>query len=59
LSAALVARDVIGQAKGILMASRHVDAGAAFDLLVAASQKLNVKVRDLADDVARTGELPE
>ncbi len=56
---ALVARDVIGQAKGILMATRRVDADAAFDLLVNTSQHLNVKLRTVADEVARTGALPD
>jgi transcriptional regulator with GAF, ATPase, and Fis domain len=56
---ALVARDVIGQAKGILMATRHIDADAAFGLLRTTSQHLNVKLRKVAEDVALTGELPE
>jgi transcriptional regulator with GAF, ATPase, and Fis domain len=55
---ALVARDVIGQAKGILMARHRIDADAAFDLLVRVSQDQNVKVRTLAEYVAATGELP-
>ena len=56
---ALVARDVIGQAKGILMATRHVGPDAAFELLRTTSQHLNVKLRTVAEDVALTGELPE
>jgi transcriptional regulator with GAF, ATPase, and Fis domain len=56
---ALVARDVIGQAKGVLRATRHVDADAAFELLRTTSQHLNVKLRTVAEDVALTGELPE
>jgi transcriptional regulator with GAF, ATPase, and Fis domain len=59
LREALLTRDVLGQAKGILMATRHVDADAAFDLLIKASQNQNIKVRTLAEVVARTGELPE
>jgi transcriptional regulator with GAF, ATPase, and Fis domain len=59
LREALLTRDVIGQAKGILMATRHVDAGAAFDLLIKASQNQNVKVRTIAEIVAQTGALPE
>ncbi len=59
LQEALVARDVIGQAKGILMATRHVDADAAFDLLRTTSQKRNVKVRALAEQVISSGTLPE
>jgi GAF domain-containing protein len=45
---ALRSRAVIEQAKGILMAERAVDANAAFDLLRAASQRENVKLRDIA-----------
>jgi transcriptional regulator with GAF, ATPase, and Fis domain len=59
LREALIARDVIGQAKGILMATRDVDADAAFEMLVRASQTQNVKVRNLAEEVARTRHLPE
>ncbi len=58
LRMALESRDLIGQAKGILMASRRVDAATAFELLRRASQSRNVKLRDLAELVARTGELP-
>ena len=58
LRVALQARDVIGQAKGILMATRSLDADAAFRLLARTSQRRNVKVRVLAEDVARTGDLP-
>jgi GAF domain-containing protein len=48
LEYALEARDVIGQAKGILMQRRGCDARAAFDVLRRASQSLNVKLRDVA-----------
>ena len=57
LREALVTRDVIGQAKGILMATRHIDADAAFQLLVRTSQTQGVKVRDIAEEVARTHQL--
>jgi hypothetical protein len=56
---ALVARDVIGQAKGILMATRHIDADAAFALLRTTSQDLNIKLRVIAEEVATTGALPD
>jgi GAF domain-containing protein len=59
LEEALKSRDVIGQAKGIIMAKQRVTADAAFDLLRRASQRRNVKIRDLADEVAVTGVLPE
>jgi len=55
---AVASRDVIGQAKGILMAKEGVSAEAAFDMLRRASQRLNVKLRTLAEEVARTGSAP-
>lgn len=48
LTAALQSRDVIGQAKGILMERRGLDAAAAFDVLRSASQDLNVKLTEIA-----------
>ncbi|WP_199198861.1 ANTAR domain-containing protein [Amycolatopsis sp. CA-128772] len=45
---AIASRDVIGQAKGILMARQGLDADAAFDLLRRTSQQLNVKLADIA-----------
>ncbi len=59
LQIALESRDVIGQAKGILMAREHVTAEEAFDILRTTSQHLNVKLRELAAQVAETGELPD
>jgi AmiR/NasT family two-component response regulator len=56
LEAALQSRDVIGQAKGLLMEREHIDADEAFDQLTRLSQVLNVKVRDLA---VKMLELPE
>jgi AmiR/NasT family two-component response regulator len=55
----LVTRDVIGQAKGILMATRHVDADTAFDLLRTTSQHRNVKLRAIAEQVILSRTLPE
>ncbi|WP_409180947.1 GAF and ANTAR domain-containing protein [Amycolatopsis sp. VS8301801F10] len=52
LRRALDSRDVIGQAKGILMARRGLDAEAAFDLLRRTSQQLNVKLVHLAGTLA-------
>jgi transcriptional regulator with GAF, ATPase, and Fis domain len=49
---ALQSRDVIGQAKGILMARQHVSADEAFAILRRASQRMNVKLRELAERVA-------
>ncbi len=52
LRAAIASRDVIGQAKGILMARRGLDADQAFDVLRRTSQDLNVKLVELATTVA-------
>jgi GAF domain-containing protein len=59
LRRALITRDLIGQAKGVLMHQRRVGAGEAFDLLRIASQRSNRKLRDIALDVAETGALPD
>ncbi|WP_228769572.1 GAF and ANTAR domain-containing protein [Actinokineospora alba] len=55
---AIESRDVIGQAKGILMHRRGISADEAFDLLRRTSQELNVKLADLARTLtARHSEL--
>jgi len=51
LAHALETRPVIDQAKGILMRDRACTADEAFDLLVAASQRSNRKLRDIARDL--------
>lgn len=51
LEAALSSRDVIGQAKGLLMAREDITSEEAFAVLRKASQRLNVKLRDIADGV--------
>jgi GAF domain-containing protein len=48
LHAAVESRDIIGQAKGILMARGNIDADGAFELLRQRSQQHNEKLRDLA-----------
>ncbi|HJU98226.1 MAG TPA: GAF and ANTAR domain-containing protein, partial [Jiangellaceae bacterium] len=48
LHRALSTRDVIGQAKGILMERQRLSAGHAFDVLRRASQRLNRKITDVA-----------
>jgi GAF domain-containing protein len=45
---AMDSRAVIEQAKGVLMAQRHVDAEQAFEILREASQRYNRKLRDIA-----------
>ena len=56
--AALGARDIIGQAKGILMERFGITADAAFAVLLRMSQQLNVKLRDISAELCRTGVLP-
>jgi PAS domain S-box-containing protein len=51
LSLALESRGDIEQAKGILMAREHCTADEAFDMLRRASQRQNVKLRDVARDI--------
>ena len=48
LRQALQSRDVIGQAKGILMERRGISADEAFDVLRRASQSLNIKLTTVA-----------
>lgn len=52
LRQALTTRDVIGQAKGILMHRRGISADEAFDLLRHTSQDLNIKLAQLARTLA-------
>jgi GAF domain-containing protein len=59
LHAALATREVIGQAQGILMERERISADSAFDILRRASQHLNVKLRQVAQDLVDTGERPE
>ncbi|WNV75557.1 GAF and ANTAR domain-containing protein [Geodermatophilus sp. DSM 44513] len=58
LQAALESRGVIDQAKGILMERYRLTADQAFQLLTRASMGANRKVRDIADQLVHTGELP-
>lgn len=51
LQEALKTRDVIGQAKGILMMSRNCDPDAAFEILKSISQETNIKLRDVAEGI--------
>jgi len=59
LRAALLNRDVIGQAKGILMAHYNINADAAFSTLKRVSQDQNKKLHEIARQVAETRELPD
>ena len=59
MRAAMASRAVIEQAKGILMERRKVTEDQAFTALSHASQNTNIKLRDVADELVRTGALPE
>jgi phage terminase small subunit len=51
LQHALASRDMIGQAKGVIMAALHCSADEAFALLVKQSQAENRKLTDIAVDI--------
>jgi GAF domain-containing protein len=55
---ALGNRDVIGQAKGILMERHGVSADAAFGVLSRVSQAENMKLAEIARRLVETGQLP-
>jgi GAF domain-containing protein len=58
LRQAVDARDLIGQAKGILMERYDIDSIRAFALLVQTSQHTNKKLRDVAAELASSRNLP-
>ena len=58
LHAALMKRDIIGQAKGILIEREKITSDAAFERLSLASQRLNIKLTEVAERLIETGELP-
>jgi GAF domain-containing protein len=51
---AMESRAVIEQAKGVLMAQRHVDAEQAFEILREASQRYNRKLREIAAGIVES-----
>lgn len=57
LHKALLTRDVIGQAKGILMERLHLTPEAAFNVLRHASSALEEKLHTVALELAETGDL--
>jgi GAF domain-containing protein len=59
LHLALGSREIIGQAQGILMERERISADQAFDVLRRASQRLNIKLREVAQNLVDTGEKPE
>ena len=52
LRAAIESRQVIGEAIGILRAQQNVSSQGAFELLSKASQRMNIKLRDLAQRIS-------
>lgn len=58
LTQALGTRDVIGQAKGILMERHRLTGEQAFRLLALSSQHTNTRLLDVARHLAESGELP-
>jgi ribosomal protein S18 acetylase RimI-like enzyme len=57
LGVALTTRDLIGQAKGVLIERFKITGDQAFALLVEASKTTNLRLRDVADRLVTTGEL--
>lgn len=58
LNTALATRDIIGQAKGILMHREDVDGTTAFNMLVRASQQANIKLSEVATWLVSEHEQP-
>jgi GAF domain-containing protein len=59
LHSALSSREVIGQAQGILMERERISADQAFAVLRRASQRLNIKLKEVAQNLVDTGEQPD
>ena len=57
LQEAVGSRDIIGQAKGILMSTHKLTAEQAFASLATASQNSNIKLTQVAEILCMTGEL--
>jgi AmiR/NasT family two-component response regulator len=58
LRSAVSSRDLIGQAKGILMERHKLTADQAFAVLARVSQELNRRLADIAREVSDTGAVP-
>jgi AmiR/NasT family two-component response regulator len=56
---ALSTREVIGQAEGILIERERITPEQAFTVLRTASQNLNIRLRDIAQHIVDTGEVPK
>ena len=59
LERAIQSRDIIGQAKGILTERFHLLPADAFTRLNELSQHHNIPLRDIAEQVVTTGEIPD
>lgn len=59
LRAGMASRDVIGQAKGILMERHKLTAAQAFAVLAQVSQEMNRKLADVARELTETGAVPQ
>jgi hypothetical protein len=59
LQASLAIREVVSQAQGILMEREHITGDQAFDLLRRASVDLDVKMREVAQELIDSGEWPD
>ena len=58
MARAVVTRQLIGQAQGILMERHKLTADSAFALLVTVSQQRNEPLRAVAEGLTMSGELP-
>jgi GAF domain-containing protein len=58
LGLAIDARNVIGQAQGILMVRHHITAAQSFTCLTRMSQTSNTKLRRIAEHIIHTGGIP-
>jgi transcriptional regulator with GAF, ATPase, and Fis domain len=59
LQESVATRDLIGQAKGILMERFKITAQQAFLILTTASSRTNLKLREVAQQLTTTGALPD
>jgi AmiR/NasT family two-component response regulator len=54
----MMSRACIEQANGILMERHKITEDEAYTILTHASQRTNIKLRDVAAELVRTGTLP-
>lgn len=59
LQSAIATRQSIGEALGIIMERYKISEDQAFDMLKTSSQHRQLKLRDIAEQVTVTGEIPE